>query len=215
MTEQQKQAIEWLDSKKAEFQNTPNDSVFITKNSDSPYRYIYLRRGDEPEDVEEEIYKAKPGAVVGPFRSGNYNYLFKVVSLDSTKYRFKVRHIFIKPAGFNAKDTVDAFAKGARLSKSLNKGDDFKELYDQNNADFKSISDKCGINPDAVGADGDLGWIWEGTTLPAINSALVKTRKGESVAVKTQYGVHVFKIITKEQGYYKAIIVSLLKKIKK
>src|SRR4051812_33231933 len=79
MSEQQKQAIEWLDLKKPEFQSTTNDSVFISKNSDSPFRYIYLRRGDEPEDVEDEIFKAKPGTVVGPFRSGSHNYLFKVV----------------------------------------------------------------------------------------------------------------------------------------
>lgn len=215
MTEQQKQIVELLDSKKSEFQHTSNDSIYITKNSDSPYRYIYLRRGDEPEDIEEEIYNAKPGQVVGPFRSGNHNYLFKIVNLDSTRYRFKVRHIFIKPAGFEIKDTVEAFNKAVKLAKSLNKDEDFKTLYDQNNSDFKKVASECGIISESVSADGDLGWIWEGVTINPINAALIKTRKGEAVAVKTNYGSHVFKIVTKETGFYKAIIISLLKKVNK
>jgi peptidyl-prolyl cis-trans isomerase D len=218
MTEQQKQAVEWLDSKKAEFQTTSDDSLFITKNSDSPYRYIYLRRGDEPEDVEEEIYKSKPGTVVGPFRSGSHNYLFKVISLDSSRYRFKVRHIFIKPEGFEGKDTAEAYTMAVKYAKLLNKGKDFKELFDDNasnNNDFKKYAAQCGFNPETVGSDGDLGWIWEGTTIPVVNAALLKTRKGESVALKTPYGAHVFKIISKEPGYYKAVIISLLKRVKK
>lgn len=215
MTEQQKQAVEWLESKKAEFQSTTNDSLFVSKNSDSPYRYIYQRRGDEPDDVEEEIYKSKPGTVLGPFRSGNHNYLFKVISLDSLRYRYKVRHIFIKPAGFSGKDTLDAYNLALKYAKSLNKGDDFKKIYDENNADFKSFAAQCGINPDALAADGDLGYIWEGTTIPTINSALSKTRKGESVAIKTPFGAHVFNVVAKDQGYYKAVIISLLKKVNK
>jgi parvulin-like peptidyl-prolyl isomerase len=215
MTAQQRTAVEWLDSKKVEFQNTANDSIFITENSDSPYRYIYQRRGDEPEDVEEEIYNSKPGTVIGPFRSGSHNYLFKVISLDSLRSKMKVSHIFIKPKGFESKDTADAFNTAVKIAKSLNKGEDFASLLKSNGSDFKKYAAACGINSEAVASDGDLGWIWQGATIPSINAALLKARKGEAIAAKSPYGAHVFKIVNKEQGYYKAVIISLLKKAKK
>lgn len=210
LTVKSRHSIEFLDSIKAAFQNTANDSAFVSTHSDAPYRFIYLQRGDEPEEVEEEIYKAKPGTVLGPFRSDSYNYLFKVISLDSNIYRMRVSHIFIKPKGFKAKDSTDAFAAASRIAKALNKGEDFNVLRAEG-SDFSKLAPEAGLN-ETVENKGHLGWVWEGTATPSIDFALLNAKVGEAVVAKSKYGVHVLKVSAKERGYYKAKIISITKK---
>lgn len=214
MNEEGLQIFEWMDKKKVEFQSTTNDSIFITKNGDSPYRKIFLSRGDQPEDAEEAIFHAKPGAVVGPFNAGTHHYLFKIVKLDSMRNRWKVGHIFIKPKGFNSSDTVTAYNLGLKLAKDLNKGADFGEVLTNSGDDFKKYAEKVkmGKNP---GSEGASGWMWEGTTVPQFDKVLVKARKGEAVVAISPIGVHVFQVTEKQMGNYKAVVLALVKKVKK
>jgi peptidyl-prolyl cis-trans isomerase D len=215
MSEKQREIMDWLDAKKPEFQNTRNDSLFITNNSDAPYRYTYLRRGDEPEEVEEEIFKAKPGTVVGPFLAGSHNYLFKVVSLDSLRYKMKIRHIFIKPAGNQLKDTLDALSLAKKSAKTINSGGNFEEQLKLYGSDFSKYATSYGIHMETLNIQGELGWIWAGSTLSSFDTALLKARKGESVTTQTPYGVHVIQVLDKGQGYYKVKLISLVKKLNK
>ena len=214
MSEDGLQMFEWMDKKKIEFQQSSNDSIFISKFGDSPYRKIFLRRGDQPEDVEDAIYQAKPGSVVGPFNAGTHNYLFKVVSLDSIRSRWNVGHIFIKPKGFNTTDTLAAYNLGLKLAKDLNKGAEFSQVLTTSGDDFKKYAEKVhlGKNP---GSEGASGWIWEGTTIPQFDKVLLKSRKGEAVVAISPIGIHVFQVTDKETGNYKAIILALVKKVKK
>ena len=214
VSDQQVKVLELLEKKKVEFQNTSNDSIFVTQNSDSPYRFIYLRRGDEPEEVEDEIYKAKVGQVVGPFRSENFNYLFKVLQHDSIRQKFRVSHVFINVNGSTANDTLEAFNKAQKIAKALNKGDDISSIIEKEGSDYKNIASSLGFNIENPPSDGDLGWIWEGTTIYPINQGLVKAKKGEAIAVRTKYGSHVLQVRDKGQGYYKTKIISIVKKLK-
>ncbi len=214
MSEDGLQLFEWMDKKKIEFQQSANDSLFISKFGDSPYRKIFLRRGDQPEDVEEAIYHAKPNTVVGPFNAGTHNYLFKVLSLDSMRGRWNVGHIFIKPKGFNAADTAAAYSTALKLAKDLNKGAEFAQVLTSSGDDFKKYAEKVklGKNP---GTEGASGWIWEGTTIPQFDKVLLKARKGEAVVAISPVGVHIFQVTDKQTGHYKAVIIALVKKVKK
>lgn len=214
MSEDGLQMFEWMDKKKLEFQQSTNDSIFISKFGDSPYRKIFLRRGDQPEDVEDAIFKAKVGSVVGPFNAGTHNYLFKVISLDSLRSRWNVGHIFIKPKGFNSSDTIAAYNLGLKLAKDLNKGADFSQVLTTSGDDFKKYAEKVhmGKNP---GSEGASGWIWEGTTIPQFDKVLLKARKGEAIVAISAVGIHIFQVTDKETGNYKAIILALVKKVKK
>lgn len=214
MTEQGLQVFEWMDKKKVEFQSTTNDSLFIAQNSDTPFRKVFLKRGEQSEDVEEAIFHAKVGTVVGPFNAGTHNYLFKVIKLDSMRTRFNVGHIFIKPKGFNSQDTINAYNLALKLAKDLNKGADFSEVLKSSGDDFKKYADKVklGKNP---GSEGPFGWIWEGTTIPQFDKVLLKSRKGESVVAISNVGVHIFQVSEKQMGYYKSVVYSLVKKVVK
>lgn len=211
MNEKGVEAYESLEKIKKDFQETANDSTFIVKYSDMPFRKVFLTRGEQSEDVEESIFNTKPNQVVGPFNAGTHNYLFKVVKLDSMRTRWHVGHIFIKPNGFNASDTVNAFNEGLKLAKELNKGADFAEMVRTSGDDFKKLAEKVRLGK-KPGSESATGWLWEGTSIPAFDKALLKARKGEAVVVKSNIGVHVFQVTEKQMGYYKAVVYSIVKK---
>src|SRR4051794_22388777 len=71
----QTEAMNYLEQKKTDFKNSTNDSSFIIQFSDAPFKYYKFSRGDQQQDIEEQIYKGAVGDVVGPFRgddSSNY-----------------------------------------------------------------------------------------------------------------------------------------------
>ena len=204
--------FEWMDKKKIEFQSTTNDSIFITQNSDSPFRKIFLNRGDQPEDAEEIIFKAKHGQVVGPFNAGTHHYLFKIVKLDSVRQRWNVNHLFIKPKGFNPEDTATAYSLGLKLAKDLNKGAEFSDVLKNSGDDFKKYAEKVKMGK-SPGSEGASGWVWEGTTLPAFDKVLTKSRKGECVVAISPVGIHLFQVTEKQMGPYKAIVYAVVKEV--
>src|SRR5690606_19350944 len=93
----QEKALEYLQSKKAAFKSAPNDSIYILKNSDGAFKYYVFHRGDQEEDIEEQIYGAKVGDVVGPFKGGDTSaFLFKVKSYEQYALRSRAKLIYIR-----------------------------------------------------------------------------------------------------------------------
>jgi peptidyl-prolyl cis-trans isomerase D len=212
MDESGMQAYESLEKIKSDFQNSNHDSLFISKNSDAPFRKVFLTRGEQSEDVEEAIFNAKSNQVVGPFNAGTHNYLFKVVKLDSMRTRWHVGHIFIKPKGFNASDTLEAFNEGLKIAKDLNKGADFSDVLKESGDDFKKLAEKVRLGK-KPGSESATGWLWEGTSIPNFDKVLLKARKGEAVVAKSNIGIHVFQVTEKQMGFYKAVVYTIVKKV--
>ena len=81
------------------------------------------------EDLEEDIYGAKVGEIVGPFDGGNNMYLLKIVQYD-TKACTKIRKVQLIPKGNCKTDNAlfdkylkkysDAIGKGKNIRKTVN-----------------------------------------------------------------------------------------------
>ncbi|HEX8545759.1 MAG TPA: peptidylprolyl isomerase [Cytophagaceae bacterium] len=203
------EAWDYLVSKKEDFKAAINDSLFVTKNGDKPYRYVYLRRGDQEQDVEEVIYKSNPGDVVGPFPGEDYNYLFKIRSLDSIKQRISAKHIFILKGGKAKRDSLSANKIAIKVKDALEKGELFDEVFKANSDNFASFAALYGVTGNY--AKGGLGWIWEDQTLPEFFQPLNNANTGDIIIINTRYAVHVVIVGEKEKGPSKATLVPLVK----
>ena len=81
---EKQKTIELLESKRKEFQVAKNDSLYIAANSDQPYRVSTITRGDQAEDIEDQIFNAKIGTVVGPFDGEETFYLLKIKTANTS-----------------------------------------------------------------------------------------------------------------------------------
>lgn len=123
----QERAVEYLEKKKAEFQNAPNDSLYIIKNSDAGFNYFIFHRGDQEEDIEEQIYSSKVGSVVGPFKGGDTSaYLFKVISFEKFANRSKAKLIYIRSNKDDKQDTASVRKLTEKYYDYIKKGKDVK-----------------------------------------------------------------------------------------
>lgn len=200
----------WLETKKKEFKESSNDSLFIVNNSDRPYRYIYMRRGDQEEDIEEVIFSAKPSEVVGPFPAESYNYLLKVISFDSIRTRIRAKHIFILPEGRQKKDSVAAVKKAIKCMEILKNGESFFNVFDDYSENFAPYSRFYNIKGNF--GSGNLGWIMEDATMSDFNDPLMKANEGDVLVIPTKYGVHVVVVSEKQRGPSKVKLLSVAKK---
>ena len=97
-TPAQKKAIDFLESKRAGFRASKNDSLFVVQNSDAGFIVKTMVRGDQAEDLEDQIYGSKPGEIVGPFDGETTFYLMKILKYDSLN-RTKAKLISFYPKG--------------------------------------------------------------------------------------------------------------------
>ncbi len=104
-TVEQQKTIDLLQSKRKDFKATKNDSLYIADNSDQGYFLTTITRGDQAEDIEDQIFNAKPGDVVGPFDGENTFYLLKIKSIDSLQ-RTKAKLVSFFPRGEYTSDTA-------------------------------------------------------------------------------------------------------------
>lgn len=204
------EAWDYLLSKKVDFKAASNDSLFVVQNGDKAFRYVYLRRGDQETDVEEVIYKSNPGDVVGPFPGEDYNYLFKIRSLDSIKQRISAKHVFILKGGKGKRDSLQANKIAVKVKESLEKGELFDEVFKANSDNFSSFITAYGVTGKNY-AKGGLGWIWEDQTLPEFFQPLSSANTGDIVIINTRYAVHVVIVGEKEKGPSKATLIPLVK----
>jgi hypothetical protein len=123
-TPSEKKALDYLTKLIPEFRITKNDSAFVRKHSDKPYKHFIYERGDQAEDLEEQIYASHPGGIVGPFRGiDTLNYLFKIVSYTYST-RAKAQIIYIKPK-ISTTDTVVLAKTTNEYLDMMRKGKDF------------------------------------------------------------------------------------------
>jgi len=204
------EAWDYLLSKKLDFKTAINDSIFVVQNGDKPFRFVYLRRGDQENDVEEVIYKSNPGDVVGPFPGEDYNYLFKIRSLDSIKQRISAKHVFILKGGKGKRDSLQANKIASKVKESLEKGELFDEVFKANSDNFTPFITQYGVTGKNY-SKGGLGWIWEDQTLPEFFQPLRTANTGDIIIVNTRYAVHVVIVGEKERGPSKATLIPLVK----
>jgi hypothetical protein len=198
-TASEKKALDYLTKLIPEFSTTKNEADFVTKHSDLPYKHFTYERGDQAEDLEEQIYASHPGGVVGPFRGHDtLNYLFKIVSYTYST-RAKGQIIYIKPKV----STTDT----AALSKITN---EYLKMI-RSGKEYVKKSQKKGDNISIK----PLKWYYENDKDRGYEyfDQVFNGKKGHPIIIQTSKGPAILNIIQeKQKAPYSVELIPIIKK---
>ncbi|WP_374165831.1 SurA N-terminal domain-containing protein [Arcticibacter sp. MXS-1] len=164
----------------ADFRTTPNDSLFVSVNSDTKTPVAYVKKGQLDPALDSAVFKAAVGTIIGPVFSNGAFKVAKVVDVRMSPDSVKASHILINPATVGGIDK--AKAKADSILGVIKKGGSFAELAGKFGSD--ASKDK----------GGDLGTFGRGAMIPAFEEAVFNGKPGDIKVVATQFGVHVVRI---------------------
>jgi peptidyl-prolyl cis-trans isomerase D len=90
----EKQMMESL----VEFQESKEDSLFVSLRSETPFDDVYHTQDDLSEILDTTLFKAVVGTVYGPYIEDGYYKLAKLVSRTTRPDSVQARHILIRPS---------------------------------------------------------------------------------------------------------------------
>jgi peptidyl-prolyl cis-trans isomerase D len=173
----------WASETATDFAVTKDDSVFVSvRNSETPFNPGYQVRGSFAPDIENVIFNAVVGKVVGPFQKDGVYSVFKVLStgIDTMK-SVKASHIVFPVAGTDSAAAIKTAQ--ATLAKIRSGETTFEQEASNRNYDATRTT------------GGDMGWVREDNrTYPKrLIAKLVSAGEGSYVIVPSNRGVHLAK----------------------
>lgn len=186
-----------MDKLAADFKITPNDSLFAANNSDVKVPYTYISKGKLDPAVDSVIFNYPVGSYYGPKFSGNSYKLIKVVGSRISPDSVKASHILIDPSKVGGE--AAAFKLADSLKSLLQKGGNMVELAKKYSVDGSKDQ------------GGDLGTFGRGAMVPEFENASFDGKAGDVKVVKSQFGVHVIKIV-KQVGSSKVAKLAYIEK---
>lgn len=180
------------------FAETKDDSAFVSiMNSETPFNKTFQRRGSFLASIEDEIFSANIGEVVGPVQENGIYSVYKVTGIGTDSVSsIRGSHILINVSGT---DTAQAEKSARELISQIKAGA----------TTFEAEANKK--NYDASrGNGGDLGWVTkESSTYPSkLINRLFRSPKGQYFVVRSNKGVHIGK--TTSQIIRKTIQVAVV-----
>lgn len=178
-------AFDWITEKTQSFKETKNDSAFIVNNG-GYFDTSYVRRGTFVEVLEDSIFDAKPGTVIGPAYDDGAFVTAKVlgVASDTVTY-YRASQILVRPEGVTKQDTAKARTKAAEILASIRGGEAFEDAVKQHSTD-----------PNTNSRGGDFGW--KADNSPELPKEVIKgmrnTGVGQYTIVTSSQGVHIIKV---------------------
>jgi peptidyl-prolyl cis-trans isomerase D len=180
-----------------DFRVSANDSLFVSINSDTKSPIAFVRKGQLDPALDNAVFNAEPGTLVGPvFSNGSYK-LAKVLAVKVGPDSVSASHILINPATEGGADKAKA------------KADSIKNLI-QKGASFAELAAKFGTDA-SKDKGGDLGTFGRGAMVPAFEDAVFNGKTGDLKVITTQFGVHVIKI-NAQKGSSKVVKVAVVDK---
>ena len=165
------------------FVETKDDSAFVSiMNSETPFNKTFQRRGSFLASIEDEIFSANIGEVVGPVQENGIYSVYKVTGIGTDSVSsIRGSHILINVAGT---DTAQAEKSARELISQIKAGA----------TTFEAEANKK--NYDASrGNGGDLGWVTKDSrAYPSkLINRLFRSPKGQYFVVRSNKGVHIGK----------------------
>ena len=186
-----------MDKLAEDFKTTPNDSLFAANNSDVKVPFTYLTKGKLDPAVDAEIFNYPVGTYYGPKFSGDSYKLIKVVGARTSPDSVKASHILIDPAKVGGDAAANKLADS--LKTLLQKGGNMAELAAKYSVDGSKDQ------------GGDLGTFGRGMMVTPFEDAAFDGQTGEVKVVRSQFGVHVIKII-KQIGSSRVVKLAYIEK---
>ncbi len=177
-----------LESIRAEFSSTVNDSDYVKVQSDrqTGINKAYTR-ADFSVATGDAFFTPSnltPGKIVGPIADQGEYRLIKVKQVTSSQPVARASHILMT---FNPA-SPDDIKRVRGLSMFI-----FKQL--QSGIPFDVLAKKYSADPVSSANGGDIGWFSKERMVPQFAAAVFNARPGSLVGpVQTQFGLHIIKV---------------------
>ena len=190
------------------FQNTANDSMFITLNSEVPFNAEYVGADQLPPNISNWAKTASVGQTFGPYKEQGVYVASKLLGKKPSDSTLS-RHILIAYKGSPAGDGV---TRSKEEAKKL--ADSIGNAVKANPAkftDFVNLSN----DPGSAAEGGSVGWTTPKTPfVPEFLKFLAENGKGATDVVETQFGYHIINIQDKKSGAMTYKVANLVKSIR-
>ena len=175
--------MEWAGETLEKFSNTENDSAFVSiMGSETPFNSAFQLRGSFSAEIENRIFEAEVGKVVGPFQQNGVYSVFKVLDVGKDSlHSVKGSHILFAVAGT---DTAKAETEARKVLAKIKSGT------------TSLAAQASSRNFDATRATGgDMGWVREESSAypKRLINRLMTSGQGNFVIVRSSRGVHLAK----------------------
>ncbi|MGV8914241.1 MAG: peptidylprolyl isomerase [Kaistella sp.] len=193
---------------KENFQNTPNDSMFVSLNSDMPYNAQYFSTDQLPLAIKDKVSAAAVGTTFGPYKEQNFYVVSKLLDKKPSDSTLS-RHILVTYKGNQA---AGAETRTKEAAKKL--ADSIGAAVKADPSKFTEFL-KYSSDPNSAAQGGSVGWTTPATPfVPEYLSFLANNGKGATAVVETQFGYHIINIEDKKSGAMTYKVANLVKTIK-
>lgn len=182
-----KDAEEWINDIKSDFENASDNAQFVSSNSDEPFDPTWEKRETLPVNIASWVYDegAEVNAVFGPYFENDQYILSKLNAVEMMPDSVKGRHILLEV------NSQEEFLSQQELADSL------KALID-NGANFGTLAQQYSTDQGSAMLGGELGWFGRGQMVKPFEDAAFQNAKNEVSVVPSQFGLHI--IQTTDRG---------------
>lgn len=191
-----------IQSLKADFITSTNDSLFAVSHSDNKYPVTYYKKGQLNTALDSAIFNAAAGTIVGPFESNNAYEIAKVLKVKNSPDSVNVSHIVLNPA------------TDGGLAQTKAKADSIKNLL-KNGANFAALAVEFSQDPNSKANGGEMGTFTRGQLNQlgeSFEDAIFESNPGDVLVLESQMGVHVIKV-GKQVGNSKIVKAAIVDKV--
>ena len=197
--EDDKEANEWINDLKPEFEEISDVERYVNYNSSEPYSFKNYTKEELPEIYRDEIFNAPVGTVYGPFFENNAYKLVKLARTDYLPDSVRARHILLQPT--QQKDLSATKAEADSIMDLIKKGASFSGLA--------VVYSKDGSAQDG----GDLGWFTDGKMVKPFNDTCFYGKKGDLKLVESRYGIHIIEITDQSRKVKKVQLGTIVRPV--
>lgn len=197
--EDYKEAEDYIIRSKEEFAKAEDTKQYVNLNSTAPFDDKYYSFGELPDTMNDIMFKAELGTVIGPYFEDNAYKLAKLAEIKYLPDSVRARHILLQATQNNA---AQIWKLADSLKEMISKGADFAELAQKYSADKGSVLE-----------GGDLKWFQAGDMVKPFSDSCFFAKKGDIKIVPTQYGLHVVQITDQSKPVKKVQVGILERKV--
>jgi peptidyl-prolyl cis-trans isomerase D len=176
------------------------DFIDLAKTySDEPVNdTAYVKHGELSRQLEDAVFSAKKGQIVGPISDYSGYHLAKILDERRGGAEFvRASHILLNTKA--GSDTMAILQKARELLRRIRNGESFESIA-------REYSDDSGSKT----AGGDLGWTGRGGWVKPFEQAAFGAKVGEVVGpIRTQFGWHLIKVTGRDNRELKLAVLTM------
>ncbi|MGB0837816.1 MAG: peptidylprolyl isomerase [Flavobacteriaceae bacterium] len=190
------------------FKNTENVQEFIEENgSDLPVDDKFYFKNTFPIAASDEVFAAKVGDVVGPYKENGYYKLSKLVAKVQMPDSARASHILIPFIGSRSQNASltkeDAKAEADRIAAEVKRSP----------SRFASLAEEFSSDVSNADKGGDLDWFSYNRMVPEFRDFCFDNKTGTVGVVETMFGYHVIKVTGRKNIQTAVKVASISRKI--